>query len=349
MKKQERIVSGMALLGEELAQQPVDIIIEDGTIAAIEENPGAPPVWICPALFNAHTHLGDTIAMDCGADGDLVALVTPPHGLKHRLLDAASRPDLIAGMRASIAGMIERGTNGCADFREGGTGGVTALQEAAAALPFNPVIFGRDGGEALADGLGISSARDVPDTERQVAAARREGKKIAFHAGERDAGDIDAALAFDPDLIIHATHATRTQLRHCAENGIPIAVCPRSNWTLGVTSSARHPPLFAMRELGCTVYLGTDNVMFVPPDLFGEMAFVSTVYKTDPAAILRSAVGGSILGGSSSFIRTGARANLLRIDPGKSSLLYSRDPLFSLVKRAPFTAIGTNLFNSYIK
>ena len=48
-------------------------------------------VWICPALFNAHTHLGDTIAMDCGATGDLTALVTPPDGLKHRLLAQASR------------------------------------------------------------------------------------------------------------------------------------------------------------------------------------------------------------------------------------------------------------------
>lgn len=349
MTKNPQILSGLALVGEELALLPADIIIENGTITAIEENQKAPPVWICPALFNAHTHLGDTIAMDCGANGDLAALVTPPHGLKHRLLAAASRQDLVAGMRASILGMIERGTAGCADFREGGPAGVTALQEASGNLPFRPVIFGRDGGETLADGLGISSARDIPDTERLVAAARRDGKKIAFHAGELDAGDVDSALAFDPDLIIHATHATKKQLRHCAENQIPIAVCPRSNWTLGVTASARHPPLSLMQELGCTVYLGTDNVMFVPPDLFGEMAFVSTVYKTDPRAILHSAVIGSDLGDSSFFIRIGARANLLRIDPGKSSLLYSRDPLFSLVKRAPSTVNCTNVFNSNIK
>ena len=81
--------------------------------------------------------------------------------------------------------------------------------------------------------------------EQQVSAARKAGKKIAFHAGERDAGDVDAALSFDPDLLIHATHATKKQLRECAEREIPIAVCPRSNWMLGVTSSARHPPLQA--------------------------------------------------------------------------------------------------------
>ncbi len=73
-----------------------------------------------------------------------------------------------------------------------------------------------------------------------------------------------------------------------------------------------------MMELGCTVWLGTDNVMFVPPDMFGEMAFMSTVYRSRPDAILRSAVGGSALTGSPFFIRPGARANLFMIRPGKN-------------------------------
>ncbi len=349
MKKRTQIISGQALVGEELALLPADIIIEDGTIAAIEENPRAPPVWICPAFFNAHTHLGDTVAMDCGVTGDLEALVTPPGGLKHRLLKAAPRQDLVAGMRASIAGMIAGGTAGCADFREGGTEGVAALQDATQGLPFHACIFGRDGGETVAGGLGISSARDVPGLEGIVAAARRAGKKIAFHAGERDAGDVDAALAFGPDLIVHATHATKKQLRACAEQEIPIAVCPRSNWTLGVASSARHPPVRMMTELGCTVWLGTDNVMFVPPDLFGEMAFLSTVYRARPNAVLRSAIGGSALTGSSFFLGPGARANLFVIDPGKTALHFSRDPVASIIKRASSGTIGTSVFNSYIQ
>lgn len=65
------IISGHALLGEDLEAQPVDIVIEQGWITAIEENPRAPGIWICPAFFNAHTHLADTIAMDCGSTGDL--------------------------------------------------------------------------------------------------------------------------------------------------------------------------------------------------------------------------------------------------------------------------------------
>ena len=104
MKNLQQQVSGLALVGEDLVPTPVDIFIEDGTITAIEENRNVPEVWVCPAFFNAHTHLGDTIAMDCAARGDLAALVTPPDGLKHRLLAAATRDDLVAGMRSSIRG-----------------------------------------------------------------------------------------------------------------------------------------------------------------------------------------------------------------------------------------------------
>ena len=50
--------------------------------------------------------------MDCGINGDLVAMVTPPDGLKHRLLAAASHQDLVRGMHSSIEGMIAGGIAG---------------------------------------------------------------------------------------------------------------------------------------------------------------------------------------------------------------------------------------------
>ncbi len=201
------------------------------------------------------------------------------------------------------------------------------------------------GGENVAEGLGVSSARDTAGLEHQVRAARNAGKRIAFHAGERDNADIDEALSFEPDLLVHMTHATKKQLRACADQEIPIAVCPRSNWILGVTASARYPPLHTMLELGCTIMLGTDNVMFVPPDMFSEMAFTSTIYRLDPKTVFRSAVAGSQLTGSPFFIRKGGRAALFTFDPGRSALSFSRDPLSSLVNRAQLGTIGNNVFN----
>jgi cytosine/adenosine deaminase-related metal-dependent hydrolase len=345
MKKTPHIVSGHAFVGEDLVLLSVDIIIECGIITAIEESATVPPIWICPAFFNAHTHIGDTIAMDCAMSGDLVALVTPPDGLKHRLLAAASHQDLVRGMHSSIKGMIAGGTAGCADFREGGAGGVSALREATSGLPFMPVIFGRDGGEGVAEGLGISSTRDNSSFETIVADARRKGKKIAVHAGEKDAKDVDDAIALEPDLLIHCTHATKKQLRECSDRQIPIAVCPRSNWALGVASSSGHPPLKLMQDLECRILLGTDNVMFVPPDMFSEMSFISTVYRIDQKVLLRAAIQGSELTGSPFFIRKGQRANLFTIDTTRSSLCFSRDPVTSLIKRASSCQIANNVFN----
>jgi cytosine/adenosine deaminase-related metal-dependent hydrolase len=100
-----------------------------------------------------------------------------------------------------------------------------------------------------------------------------------------------------------------------------------------------------MQDLGCNIVLGTDNVMFVTPDIFSEMAFTSTVYRIDPKILLRAAVLGSELIGTSFFIRTGVPANLFTIDPAQSSLHFSRDPVTSLVKRAPYCQISHNVFN----
>jgi cytosine/adenosine deaminase-related metal-dependent hydrolase len=340
----EVTVSGHALLGESLTMRPVTIIVKSGIITHIEDDPHPGDNWIIPAFFNAHTHLGDTVAMDATARGDLASLVTPPDGLKHRLLAAASGDDMVSGMRSSIQAMVQSGTAGCADFREGGADGVRALNEAAGSLLPGLIIFGRDGGEQVAEGLGISSTRDVPDLERQVREARNNNKLIAFHAGERDPEDVDAALSFSPDLLIHCTHATRLQLRRCAEENIPIAVCPRSNWALGVASSASEPPVHDMIDLGCRVLLGTDNVMFVQPDMFAEMAFAHYVYRIRPAVLFRAAIEGSLLGEAPFFIRKGMPARFLVMSPGQSNMRFSLDHLSTIVKRGSSASILKKVF-----
>lgn len=341
-----QVISGKALVGEDLTLVPVDITVEQGLITAIEEARKVPDLWICPALFNAHTHLGDTVAMDCTTGGDLESLVTPPDGLKHKLLARVSHAELVSGMQQSIRLMAGRGTAGCADFREGGISGVRAIREAADGQNFRIVIFGREGGETIAHGLGVSSSRDVPALEEIVMRAKNLGRMVAFHAGEKDSLDIETALSFDPDLIIHATHATDTQLKQCADTDVPIAICPRSNWTLSVTRSSEHPPVKRMLELGCRIFLGTDNVMFVQPDLLSEMAFLHTVYRIGPVDALRMAVAGSSLRGDPFFIESGARANFFVLDPLNSNLSFSKDPVAALVNRAFSSGICKNVFNS---
>ena len=342
---EQSVYSGLALCGRALEPRPADVVVEAGRIVAIEERLRAPDRWLCPAFFNAHTHLGDSVAMDLPARGDLASLVRPPDGLKHRMLRSASRDACVAGIRQSLMRMVRGGTGGCADFREGGTRGVGILEEAAQGIPCRVIGLARDGGEQQARGAGIASARDVTDYADVVARVRSAGGLVAFHAGERDADDVDDALDCHPDLVVHMTHATDTQLRRCAEEGIPIAVCPRSNWSLGVARGPGHPPLTRMLSSGCRLLLGTDNAMFVAPDMGAELMFASVVYGIDDRALLRSAIEGAAVVGAPCWLEPGASAAFMVLDPARGGVLCSRDPIRSLVRRLDSCMIETNVFN----
>lgn len=345
MQAAEYVLTGRALLGDELTEEDVCITITDGIVRSIEPCSKRPDRWIIPAFFNAHTHLADTVAMDLPVQGSLAELVKPPGGLKHRILAATPEAELIRGMRSSIMTMIATGTAGFADFREGGAAGVAALREAAAGLPCQPIILGREGGEEVSDGAGISSVHDVANAEEIVRRARAAGRLVAFHAGEKNRDDIDGALAFEPDLLIHCTHAADADLRRIADMGIPIAVCPRSNWLLGVTRSPAHPPITRILELGGRFFLGTDNVMFVQPDMLQEMAFTATVHRAPPAEILRAAIAGAGLAGRSGFIEEGQKASILVIDPERRNLSFSRDIRATIIKRLDSSSIKQNILN----
>jgi len=326
-------IEGFAFLGDDLSLRAVQIEIADGIIRSIEEVRNPQKRWILPALFNAHTHIGDTVAMDLPVKGDLESIVSPPDGLKHRILRATERDTLVSAMHATIGFMEKTGCAGFADFREGGVEGVGALREAANGMATEPLIFGREGGELTSDGFGISSVRDLQNLESDIETARRAGRMIAIHAGERDFEDIDGALAYNPDLLIHCTHARRKDLRRCADEGIPIAICPRSNWILKVTRSPDHPPVQEMIDLGCKVFLGTDNAMFVQPDLWREMAFLSEITTLSARTILEMGIAGSTLTKDPYWIEEGKRASIIELNPERSNLIHSRDPVRTVISR----------------
>jgi len=81
--------------------------------------------------------------------------------------------------------------------------------------------------------------------------------------------------------------------------------------------------------------------------MFSEMAFTSTVYQVDPKVLLSAAIRGSELTGSSFYIQKGERANFFTIDPVRSTLHFSHDPVISIVKRASCCNVSNNVFNLY--
>ena len=140
-----------------------------------------------PALVNAHTHIGDSIAKDAAPGRTVDEKVHPVYGAKPRIL-ARSRPGhLESMMRASCVSMLAGGTTTFADFREGGLEGAAMLSRAAAGLPVRPVILGRV--EAY-DGV----ARAAPGRRRRKRPARGAAAEEARPRGVSRA-EIAALLA----------------------------------------------------------------------------------------------------------------------------------------------------------
>ncbi|MFB6120952.1 MAG: amidohydrolase family protein [Halobacteriaceae archaeon] len=325
-------IEGTILRGRDFEAVEGRVIVEDGEIEAIEETAVESDDVVCPAFVNAHTHIGDSIAKEAGRGLSLDELVAPPDGLKHRLLRAASREEMVDAMAESLSFMAQTGTASCLEFREGGVEGVYAIREAAEGMDIDPVVLGRESVKALeaGDGYGASGARHG-DFGRERNAAREADKLFAIHAGERDPADINPALDLRPDLLVHMVHAQPIHLDRVEDEDIPIAVCPRSN----LVTDVGLPPI---RELldRTTVALGTDNVMLNSPSMFREMEFAAKCCDVTAVEVLRMATiaGAEIAGLNCGLIEPGRDAKLFVLDGDTPNLSGVRDPVRAVVRRA---------------
>lgn len=326
-------LTGTILRGREF--EPVEgrvIVDDDGYIEAVEEASVHGTDLICPAFVNAHTHVGDSIAKGAGRGLSLEELVAPPDGLKHRLLRAADREELVAAVRRSLSYMQRGGTAACLDFREGDVEGVEMLREAAEGLEIDALAFARGSVDAMhaGDGFGASGANDATfDRERR--ATREAGKPFGIHAGEVDASDINPALDLDPDFLVHVVHPEPVHLDRIADSQVPIVVCPRSNLVTGVGLS----PYEDLSER-TTLALGTDNVMLNSPSMFREMAFLSKLSDLPDDEVLRMATvnGAEIADLEYGLIEPGREARVLVLDGDSDNLAGARDPVRAVVRRA---------------
>ena len=325
-------IEGTVIAGR--AFEPIEgrVVVENGEITAVEEASVDSSAIVLPAFVNAHTHIGDSLAKEAGAGLSLDELVAPPDGLKHRLLRAASREELVDAMDRTVSFMSQGGTSAFVEFREGGVTGVRAIEEALTGSSLDAVVLGRESIEAMyeADGYGASGANDG-DFERERAATREAEKLFAIHAGERDTSDIDAALALDPDLLVHMVHAEPTHVERVAERETPVAVCPRSNLVTGVGLG----PVEALVER-TTVALGTDNVMLNNPSMFREMEFAAKLFDLSAGKVLEMATlaGAEIAGLDRGVIEEGAEAKLCVLDGDSPNLAGAQDVVRAVVRRA---------------
>lgn len=346
---EELIIAGTILCGEHFTPVEGYICVDKkkGIIKEIGEGKAQSKIKgiIIPSFINAHIHLGDSIAKDIPFR-NLDELVKPPMGIKHQILKTTPSRKLSAAMRSSLKDMLYSGTSYFIDFREGGVKGVKALKRAMQDSILEGLILGRPNSEEEAEslldqcnGFGISGANDfeLEYLEKLRYIAKQKGKYFAIHAGEKDRSDIDTALSLEPDILIHMTHALPRDLKKVADRGIPIVLCPRSNFATGVASISK-PNVKKMVELGICLGLGTDNILINSPCMFTEMEFLSKIFLDEEVEVLRMATfnGATILGieNQAGTIETGKAASFTVINKNSNNLRYTKNLPRTIVRRA---------------
>ncbi len=221
----------------------------------------------------------------------------------------------------------------------------------------------------IADGLGISGANENTDESliqyrKLLQNKNNKGNKkllIAIHAAEsKNTNDLSISRTgrteinrimqyLKPDIIVHMTNADEEDVSIVAKKGIGVIVCPRSNGVLGVGI----PKVAKMLKLGCTIGIGTDNVMLNSPDIFKELDYLWKVSRAteqefiSPKEILRMATvnNAKILGLNSGYIENGRSADLLFIDKNHIDLYPIHNPYASIVHRASQDSIKAVMIN----
>jgi cytosine/adenosine deaminase-related metal-dependent hydrolase len=323
-------IQGRIVAGESMEVVEGTVVVRDGRIAEVREEGVDSDRVVVPALVNAHTHIGDSVAKETGRGLPLDEVVAPPDSHKHRILRSTSREEKRAAMRRTVERMRSEGVGVFGDFREGGVEGAEDIRAATEDSPVRAFVLGSGPSEVLdiADGYGASGARDDEFWEAREE-ARERGKPFGIHAGERDPDDIDGAFEYEPGFLVHMVHARDEDLDRLAETDTPVVACPRCNLVIGVGK----PPVEELVE-ATTVALGTDNVMLNVPSVWREMEFVSKHFDVPDDEVLRMATvnGARALDVEGGIIEEGEPARLVVLR-GDRSLADVRDVVAGVVRR----------------
>ncbi|MCU0853179.1 MAG: amidohydrolase family protein, partial [Thermoplasmata archaeon] len=170
--------------------------------------------------------------------------------------------------------------------------------------------------------------------------ARSAGKRFALHVSESAREDIDEVLSLRPDFVVHMTKATEEDVRACADRGVPIVVCPRSNEFYG-----SRPDIPMMHFSGAVLALGTDNCMISRPDMFEEMKAAFRICAENGAMEPSEVVKLATVGGRKVLK---AKRNILTEYGEKGDLVVvrsgSRDPALELIN-----ATGSDMIDMVVR
>ena len=374
------------LLGKELEfVSKTNVQIQDGKFKRIQPNikPSGKEdsidcegLLLIPGFINAHTHIGDSIGKDVTLESSVDKKIHPVFGAKSKILKNTPPENLSNFMKNTCHSMIRKGITTFVDFREGGLDGVILLKKTLSEIPIRSIILGRvdfyqnsaeikknlpipkEKAQELplilqkCDGIGVSGANE--NSTSVLNHYSKTSKIRAIHSAETKQSisrskkmtrksEVIRALSMKPHFLVHMTHASKSDLHVAAKKIRGIVVCPRANSSL----AEGIPNVILMQKAGCTLALGTDNVMINSPDMFREMDYLWKVtmglYKKriNPKEILKMATvnGGKILKKNIGVIETKKIADCIFLNKHALDLEPMHEPYASIVHRASESAI----------
>ena len=341
-----------------------------------EESIDCEGLLMVPGFINAHTHIGDSIGKDIVLNSSVDKRIHPVFGAKSKILKNTSKENLGNFMKNTCHLMIRKGITTFVDFREGGLEGAALLRKVSSDVPLRSIILGRiefyqnsteikknlpfpmeRSAEFSAlvkkcDGIGISGANENSTSTlnhyskiSKLKAIHSSETKQSVAVSKRITGRSETvrALFLKPDFLVHMTFASKLDLQIASKRTRGVVVCPRANAAL----AEGIPDIVLMQKSGCTLALGTDNVMINSPDMFREMDFIwkatMGLYKkrVDPKEILKMATvnGGKILQKDIGIIESGKIADCIFFDKHALDLEPMHNPHASIVHRASESSI----------
>jgi len=336
-----------------------------------EESIDCEGLLLIPGFVNCHTHIGDSIAKDITLNSSVDNRIHPVLGIKSKILKETDPKHLKNFMKNSCYSMLNKGITTFVDFREGGLEGIMMLKEVLTKIPIRSIILGRlefyqnnieikknvsfpknkiDELIKLlkkCDGLGISGANE--NSQSVLNYYSKTSKIRAIHSSETKQSvstskkitaksETARALNLKPHFMVHMTYASKGDLLATAKRTRGIVICPRANASL----AEGIPDIDLMKKAGCTIALGTDNIMINSPDMFREMDYLWKVSmgiqkkRVSPKEILKMATvnGGKILKKEIGVIETGKYADGIFIEKHSLDLEPMHNVYASIVHRA---------------
>jgi len=341
-----------------------------------EESLDCEGLLLIPGFVNCHTHIGDSIAKDITLNSSAEKRIHPVSGIKSKILKNSNKKHLANFMKNSCQSMLNNGITTFVDFREGEIEGVTLLKQVISELPIRSIILGRlefyqrpleikkniplpshkmnELAELLTkcDGIGVSGANE--NSSSVLKYYSRTDKIRAIHSSETiqsislskkitGKSETMRALNMKPHFLVHMTYASSRDMLAARKISRGIVICPRANASL----AEGIPDIELMHKAGCTIAIGTDNVMINSPDMFREMDYLWKVTmgihkkRINPKEILKMATvnGGKILNKDIGVIQNGKFADCIFIDKHALDLEPMHNPHASIVHRASESAI----------